>query len=262
MASSRPRFRSALIAGTGLACMLVAPALAAGPVTVQVNGVPANLNPAPTERAGRVFVPLRGVFEQLGATVVYEAGTINATGRHHTISLRVGSLQAEVDNQPATLDVAPFIIGASTYVPLRFISQALGAQVNYDGTNEIVAINTDHGSGPDMAPANAPPPADTNTVSANAITIDGLSPARDAVVRGDRPTIQASFAGGRVDPNSVRVVFDGRDVTGQAYVSPRGVTYTPPGPIPADRHSVRISGRDRAGTPFDRGWTFRSGGTM
>jgi Copper amine oxidase N-terminal domain len=262
MASTRPRFRSALPAAAGLACLLAAPALAAGPLTVQVNGVPANLNPAPTERAGRVFVPLRGVFEQLGATVVYDAGAINATGRRHTVSLHVGSLQAVVDNQPQTLDVAPFIIGASTYVPLRFVSQALGAQVNYDGTNEIVAINTDRGSNPVTAPPNAPPPVDTNAAGGNTITLDGLSPARGAVVHGDRPTIQASFAGGTVDPNSVRVVFDGRDVTGQAYVSPRGMTYTPPGPIPADRHSVRISGRDRAGVPFERGWTFSSGGAM
>ncbi|HTJ26793.1 MAG TPA: copper amine oxidase N-terminal domain-containing protein [Candidatus Limnocylindria bacterium] len=257
MASSRLRFRTILAASAGLACLLAVPAFAAGPVTVQVNGVPADLHPAPTERAGRVFVPLRGVFEQLGATVVYDSGAINATGRHHTVSLHVGSLQAVVDNQQETLDVAPFIIGASTYVPLRFISQALGANVNYDGTNQIVAINTGGDRDRNAPPPNAPPPADT---SASGVTIADLVPARGAVVRGDRPTVQASFAGGRVDPNSVRVVFDGRDVTGQAYVSPRGVTYTPRGPIPPDRHSVRISGRDRDGTTFERGWTFSSGG--
>src|ERR1700758_3274696 len=119
MASSRTRLSIAVAASLALAAMAAGPALADGP-SVQVNGATANLNPAPTERAGRVFVPLRGVFEQLGATVVYDSGAINATGRHHTVSLHVGSLQAVVDNQPETLDVAPFIIGASTYVPLRF----------------------------------------------------------------------------------------------------------------------------------------------
>ena len=65
----------------------------------------------PIVRAGRVFVPLRGVFERLGASVVYANGQINATGRGRTVSLRIGSTQATVDGQPTTLDVAPFVVG-------------------------------------------------------------------------------------------------------------------------------------------------------
>ena len=100
-------------------------------VSVTLNGAPLNLNPAPQERAGRVFVPLRGVFEQLGASVVYDNGTINAQkGHERSVSLHVGSTAATVDGQPQTLDVAPFIIGASTYVPLRFVSQSLGASTS------------------------------------------------------------------------------------------------------------------------------------
>src|ERR1700738_4308331 len=123
------------------------PALAAGPVSVTVNGNAANLNPPPTERAGRVFVPLRGVFEQLGASGAYQSGGLKAPGRGHTISLKIGSQQATVDGQQQNVDVAPFIIGASTYVPLRFVSQALGATVNYDGNNRIVAISVSGNSG-------------------------------------------------------------------------------------------------------------------
>src|SRR4030088_2770700 len=133
---------AALTAAVVLIGAGVAPAVAAGPVTVTVNGQTINLNPAPTERAGRVFVPLRGIFENLGASVVYAGGVINASGRGHNVSLKIGSQQATVDGQQQTIDVAPFIIGASTYVPLRFVSQALGATVNYDGANRVVAINT------------------------------------------------------------------------------------------------------------------------
>src|ERR1700688_3056831 len=130
------------------------PAAAAGPVSVTVNGTGINLNPAPSERAGRVFVPLRGVFENLGASVVYASGVINAMGRGHTVSLRIGSQQATVDDQQQTVDVAPCIVGASTYVPLRFVSQALGATVNYDGSNNLVAISTN-----DNAPSQVLTPA-------------------------------------------------------------------------------------------------------
>lgn len=255
MSLSRMRQLSALAATALLISALDGTASAAGPVTVQVNGTSVSLNPAPTERAGRVFVPLRGVFEQLGASVVYASGAINATGRGHTVSLHVGSQQAVVDGQSQTLDVAPFIIGASTYVPLRFVSQALGAGVNYDGANRIVAINV-NGAGVAPPPQNPQPPANSSPV-----TIGNLLPGRDATIRGSRPTIQATFEGGTVDANSVRVDLDGRDVTGQTYISTRGITYTPPSQIPAERHTVRISGTDSAGASFARGWSFTSGGS-
>jgi hypothetical protein len=244
------------------AAAVTVPALADGPVSVTVNGAALNLNPSPTERAGRVFVPLRGVFESLGATVVYADGTINATRRGHTISLHIGSQQATVDGQSQTVDVAPFIIGASTYVPLRFISQALGASVNYDGTNNLVAINTHEGGnappnpGPPMNPnPNANPPANDSPV-----TLGSVLPRRDATIQGNHPTIQATFENGRVDPNSVRVVLDGRDVSSNAYISDHGVTYTPPS-LPAGRHDVRVFGKDSAGASFDHRWSFTSGGS-
>src|ERR1700744_6021442 len=123
-------------------------------MSVTLNGRPLNLGPAPQERAGRVFVPLRGVFEQLGASVVYQDGTINAEGRgNRSVSLHIGSTQATVNGQPQTIDVAPFIIGASTYVPLRFVSQALGANVDWDGANRVVVITTSGGG-----PAQGAPP--------------------------------------------------------------------------------------------------------
>jgi hypothetical protein len=119
---------------------LAQPALAEVGVTVNGDGV--DFNPPPIVQAGRVFVPLRGVFERLGASVVYDNGTINATGSGRDISLHIGSTQASVNGQDQIIDVAPFIVGASTYVPLRFISEALGASVNYDDSDQQVAITT------------------------------------------------------------------------------------------------------------------------
>ena len=121
---------------TALAIILFAitgtAAIAAG-VTVVVDGRPLYLNPGPIERAGRVFVPLRGIFERLGASVVYENREINSTKGDTSVSLRIGSREATVNGQPQIVDVAPFIVGATTYVPLRFIAQSLGATVDYNG---------------------------------------------------------------------------------------------------------------------------------
>jgi hypothetical protein len=113
---------------------------AAADVGLTINGSAVNVSPPPITQAGRVFVPLRGVFERLGASVVYADGQINATGNGRSISLHIGSTQATVDGQPQTIDVAPFIIGASTYVPLRFLSESLGANVDWDDADSLVAI--------------------------------------------------------------------------------------------------------------------------
>ncbi len=137
-ATSQRRIAAGLIVGLSIAG---SPAAFAQQVSVTINGEPLYLNPGPIERTGRVFVPLRGIFERLGAAVVYSSGTINATKGSTTISLQIGSAQATVSGQTQTLDVAPFIVGATTYVPLRFIAQSLGANVGYDNSTRVVAIN-------------------------------------------------------------------------------------------------------------------------
>jgi hypothetical protein len=123
-------------------------------VAITINGNAVDVSPEPIIQAGRVFVPLRGVFENLGASVVYSNGHINATGNGNDISLQIGSTQATVNGSPETIDVAPFIVGASTFVPLRFVSQALGASVSWDGANQVVAITL----GNEEASISDPPP--------------------------------------------------------------------------------------------------------
>ena len=247
MSFSKKRYAGALGAVALGVGMTAAPAFA---VSVTVNGQAVTLNPPPIERAGRVFVPLRGVFGQLGASVVYQGGVINATGNGNTISLKIGSTDATVNGSPRPLDVAPFIIGASTYVPLRFVSQALGAGVNFDGTNQIVALTT---SGAQNPPAAPPPPA-----PAVAHILRDELPARNSMVSSVRPTIQASFAQ-PVDPNSVRLSLDGLDVTRDATRSDSGFVYAPPSPLQSMRHTLVVTGKLPSGQPFDEHYAFSSG---
>lgn len=243
-------------------------AAAQSSVAVTLNGNPMQLNPGPEVRAGRVFVPLRGVFEQLGASVVYANGRINAQkGRDHSVSLQIGSTQATVDGQPQTLDVAPFIVGASTYVPLRFVSQSLGAVVNYDANDHLVAIvngpqQTAGGPPPDrdrMAPPPerlAPPP------DRSGVELGAVRPGRDQVIDVRRPTIEADFADGRVNPNSLRMTLDGVNVTDRASRSPRGIVYSPPSDLQWGRHQVRVAGTDTNGQPFTTQWSFTTSSTV
>jgi hypothetical protein len=244
----------ALIAGCTFAA---SPPAMAQSVTVVVNGQPLYLNPGPIERAGRVFVPLRAIFERLGASVVYQAGTINATKGRTTVSLQIGSTQATLNGQPEVLDVAPFIIGASTYVPLRYVAQSLGANVGYNDSTQVVSINV--GGGPVVIhpvppPVHPIPPPNPPPVSI--VRLVAVQPPSGANVANRFVTISAQFSN-QVAPGTVRVWLDGYDLTSRTKVSRVGFSYTPPAPLGFGGHTVRVAGLDAGGSRFDRSWSFR-----
>ena len=112
-------------------------------VAVYVNGKLISFDQPPIERESHVFMPLRSVFENLGATVVYANGSINATTSNGaTVHLTIGSHDTLVNGKPATLGYPPFVVDGRTLVPLRFIAESLGAVVNYDAAKQVVTVNT------------------------------------------------------------------------------------------------------------------------
>jgi hypothetical protein len=235
-----------------------APVAQAQAVTVTINGQPVSLNPGPIERTGRVFVPLRGIFERLGAAVVYSSGEINATKGGTTVSLRIGSTQATVNGQPQILDVAPFIVGASTYVPLRFIAQSLGAQVNYiDSTRVVAIVVASEVPPPPPHPVRPPPPPvpPPNPPPVSIVRLRLQQPDPGARIRDRFAVISAEFTA-RVSAGSVRVFLDDNNVTSRSGTSSTGFSYKPPAPLEFGEHTVRVTGRAYTGTPFDRSWSF------
>jgi hypothetical protein len=92
----------------------------------------------------RVFVPLRGVFEKMGATVMWNGSTQMVTARRNNtdVQLTIGSRTAYVDGQPMSMDVAPHMMNGRTMVPLRFISETLGADVRWDAGVDAVYITS------------------------------------------------------------------------------------------------------------------------
>lgn len=125
-------------------------------VKVVVDGSPAYSDQAPVIVNGRVLVALRGVFERLGATVAWDPGsqTVLAQRGATSVALRIGSSQASVNGQPQPLDAPPLLVGGRTMVPLRFISQALGAGVDWDTATSTVQITSQGAAAP---PASVPP---------------------------------------------------------------------------------------------------------
>jgi hypothetical protein len=113
-------------------------------VTVTIDGKVQTYDPAPQILNGRTIVPLRGIFEALGATVNWDAGTqeVTATEGSINVQLTIGSYSAEINGMPSMLDQKPQLMNGRTMIPLRFVSEALGAVVRWHPENNTVAIYT------------------------------------------------------------------------------------------------------------------------
>ena len=119
-------------------------------IQVYVDGQAVKFDVPPTVIQGRVLVPLRGIFERLGATVDYDARTqdIVAVRGPQTVELTLGSRQARVNDTAKLLDVSAFTIAGRTLVPLRFISESLGANVQWVEASRIILIGSSGASPP------------------------------------------------------------------------------------------------------------------
>ncbi len=114
-------------------------------ITVTVDDQPVAFDEAPPRMiGGRVMVPLRGVVERLGGTIQYDAKSKVITGGHADTNkqfrLRVGSGEALLNGTQMSLDAPPRVLSGVTYVPLRFVSEAMGAQVSWDNAKHSVVI--------------------------------------------------------------------------------------------------------------------------
>ncbi|MCL2388619.1 MAG: copper amine oxidase N-terminal domain-containing protein [Defluviitaleaceae bacterium] len=93
---------------------------------------------------GRTLVPLRGVFEEIGYVVTWDGDTSTASLNNDTniITVRSGDNFIIVNGEQITSDVPPQIISGRFMIPLRLVSEAIGAEVNWDGEARIVTIVT------------------------------------------------------------------------------------------------------------------------
>lgn len=122
-----------------------APAAPPQQISVLVNGQPVAFSGAPPQEIhDAVMVPLRGVLTQMGATVTYDqpSHTVNVQEGSTALSLPIGSATATVNGKPQTLSQPAVAIAGTTLVPLRFVSESLGAYVEWDKSTSTVRITT------------------------------------------------------------------------------------------------------------------------
>lgn len=116
----------------------------APPINVVLDGKPLQVSEPPFMASGRVLVPMRSIFHALGATVHWDGKTQSITASHNgnVVKLKVGSKQATINGKAVTLDVPPRIVNQQTFVPTRFVSEALGTQVTWNGSTRTVTLTS------------------------------------------------------------------------------------------------------------------------
>ncbi|MDQ0111106.1 stalk domain-containing protein [Paenibacillus harenae] len=111
---------------------------------VYVDGKKLTLSASAFAQNGVTFVPMRNIFGALHASVTWEPKTQTIIGRKSniTITLTVGQKTALINGKAVKLDAAPIVKGGVTFVPVRFISQSLGATVKWDSAANTIRITS------------------------------------------------------------------------------------------------------------------------
>lgn len=89
---------------------------------------------------GRTMVPLRFISEALGEKVDWKADTNTVIIGDNKATLKIGSNEISAAGKKITIDSPAVIKNSRTFVPLRAISEILGAKVEWDGATRTVSI--------------------------------------------------------------------------------------------------------------------------
>ncbi len=111
-------------------------------------------------RGGTLLIPLRSMFEQMGATVSYDAAskTVTVGKAGAEVKVTVGKPEVIINGESRPLDVPPIIYQGNVLVPVRVISEGMGAYVLWVADRHLVVVRYNPATPPPPAPPPPPPP--------------------------------------------------------------------------------------------------------
>lgn len=116
-----------------------------GDITVTLDGKEIAFDVPPQIIDGRTLVPMRAIFEALGAEVEWDGETQTITARDKkmtTVKMVIGEKNIYTNLQSVELDVPPMIIEERTLVPVRAVSESLDCDVLWEGDSKTVIITS------------------------------------------------------------------------------------------------------------------------
>lgn len=113
-------------------------------LSVILNGTAMSFEVPPIVENGRTLVPMRPIFEAMGAQVEWNAGTKTVIARKNAdvVVLPLNSIKPTINGKAYTLEVPAKIINSRTLAPLRFVAEAFGGQVDWNESTRTVKITS------------------------------------------------------------------------------------------------------------------------
>jgi len=117
---------------------------AAQEMTLYLDGKLVKTDVAPIAVDGHTMVPVRSIFEKMGAEVTWIGSRQQVIIRSvkARIVLNLDSTTAYVNNKSVELQKAPMVVDGRTLIPVRFVSEKLGYNVKWEPSDNSVRITT------------------------------------------------------------------------------------------------------------------------
>lgn len=165
---------------------------------IYVEGKKPTFDVEPQVIDGRTMVPFRALAEALDATVAWDpvSSAVAITKGDSVVKLAIGSTQAEVNGVTVLLAIPVQVIDGRIMVPLRFVGEALSAEVLFDPETGMIIIKQ-------APPAIAPAPDQTApTETAPAPAPDQTAPAQPALIPAPNETAPTQPAPRIISPQN------------------------------------------------------------
>lgn len=111
-------------------------------ISVYLDAVKIEFDVKPQIINGRTMVPIRAIFEKMGANVEWDGNTNSAicTKDGTVVKMTVDSTDMYINNRLTKMDVSPVIINGRALAPARYVAEAFGADVQWSQKNNTVVI--------------------------------------------------------------------------------------------------------------------------
>jgi len=111
-------------------------------ISVVISGKSIEFDQKPIIENGRTMVPMRAIFEELGASVAWDNNTKTATGIKdgREVKITIGEYAIYVNGTKVDIDTPAMIVGGRTLVPVRAIAEGLDCNVTWDSKTSTVII--------------------------------------------------------------------------------------------------------------------------
>lgn len=153
-----------------LAALMVSNVMAGESISLKIDGTELECEVPPQIIDGRTMVPVRDIFEAVGAEVNWDSDTKTVTGikGDTTVEMTVDSRTEFINGEAVEMDAAPVVTEGRTLAPARYVAEAFGCSVEWDAENKVVNIAVEDSDVPE-----------TDTEATTEVTTEAVTEAAD-----------------------------------------------------------------------------------